>query len=186
MTSRQHKKVPTSKAADLCQTPQYAIDPLLAYLQSNVIWESAAGQGNLALAFQERGFKVISSDILTGQDFFKWQPAAWDVQISNPPFSCKLAWLARSYQLGKPFALLLPVEFLGVGAAQKLFARYGIEVILLNRRVNFQTVNTTFAKSNAWFPTCWYTFGLNIGQQITYGQITKRPDEQLTMFREAA
>lgn len=186
MASREHKRVPTSKSADLCQTPGYALDPLLAYLDKNcIIWESAAGQGNLTLAFQEHGFKVVSSDILTGQNFFKWQPLKWDVTISNPPFSHKVDWLARCYELGKPFALLLPVEILGVGAAQKMFARFGVEIILLNRRVDFQTVNTSFAKSSSWFPTAWFCSGLNIGREITYGTIIKRPDAQLSLLREA-
>jgi hypothetical protein len=185
--TRQHKKVPTSNAADLCQTPAYAIDPLYPFLNPDwVIWESACGECNLVNALRARWYKVLATDVTSGQDFFKYQPSRFDMILTNPPFSRKLAWLARCYELSKPFALLLPVEILGVGSAQKLFARFGVEIILLNRRVDFQTVNTSFAKSSSWFPTAWFCWQLGIGQQITYGQITKRPDSQLTMFREAA
>jgi hypothetical protein len=185
--TRQHKKVPTSNAADLCQTPGYAVDPLYQHIKPHwVIWESACGECNLVNALRSKGYQVFASDIFNGQDFFKYRPSRFDMILTNPPFSRKLEFIARCYQLGKPFALLLPVEFLGVGAAQKLFARFGVEIILLNRRVDFQTINTTFAKSNAWFPVAWFCWQLGIGQQITYGQITKRPDSQLTMFREAA
>lgn len=182
MASREHKKVPTSKAADLCQTPTYALEPLLPYLPvKSVIWESARGSGTLAIALKELGYIVVATDIVSGQDFFKFCPD-FDIQLTNPPFSLKIPWLERSYHLGKPFALLLPVEILGVGAAQRLFKRYGIEILLLNRRVDFATINTPFAKSSSWFPTAWFTWRLGVGQQITYANIIKRPDSQLPLF----
>lgn len=187
MTSRQHKKVPTSKAADLCQTPGYAIDPLYPHLNPEwIIWEPACGECNLVNTLRSREYQVFASDIFNGQDFFKYQPSRFDMILTNPPFSVKVEWLVRCYELGKPFALLLPVEVLGVYSVQKLFKKFGIEVILLSRRVDFATVNTSFAKSSSWFPTAWFCSGLNIGQQITYGSINKRPDEQMTLFKEAA
>ena len=171
-----------SQTFDQCQTPIYALDPLLPYLRKDwIIWESAAGDGNLAQGLMDSGLKVIATDILEGQNFFTYKPPIFNVQVTNPPYSIKLDWLKRSYEISKSFALLLPVELLGVGAAQKLFEQYGIEVILLNKRVNFQTVNTTFSKSNAWFPTAWYTWGLNIGQPISYGKLVKRPDSQMPL-----
>lgn len=187
MASREHKKVPTSKAADLCQTPAYALDPLYEYLKPDwVIWEPAAGECNLVNALRSRGYQVFAGDIFNGQNFFEYRPGHFDMILTNPPFSVKVEWLARCYELDKPFALLLPVEVLGVYSVQRLFKRFGIEILLLNRRVDFATVNTSFAKSSSWFPVAWFTNGLNIGQQITYANITKRPDSQLTMFREAA
>lgn len=171
-----------SQAADYCQTPQYALDPLLPYLDSNWrLWESACGQGNLVTGLQKKGFNVIGSDILGGCDFFEFAPN-FDCQVTNPPYSIKLEWLERSYSLGKPFALLLPVELLGVGKAQRMFKANGIEVLLLNKRIDFQTVNTKFEKSSSWFPTAWYTWGLNVGQTLTFCDIIKRPDSQLMMF----
>lgn len=179
----QAKKPKESQSFDRCQTPKYALDPLLLYIPKNfTIWESACGDGNLVRGLTDSGYKVIATDILTGQNFFRWQPPQWDIQLTNCPYSVKLEWLEHSYILGKPFALLLPVELLGVGKAQRMFERFGIEIVLLSGRVNFQTVNTNFAKSNAWFPTAWYTWGLGIGQPITYGKITKRPDSQLPLF----
>jgi len=187
MASREHKKVPTSKAADLCQTPTYALDPLYPHLNPSwVIWEPACGECNLVNGLRSRGYEVFASDIFNGQDFFKYQPNRFDMILTNPPYSLKLAWLERCYNLGKPFALLLPVEVLGVGSAQRLFKRYGMEVILLSRRIDFATVNTSFEKSSSWFPSCWITSGLNIGQQITYANIVKRPDQQLTLLTQPA
>lgn len=186
MTSRELKQVPTSKAADLCQTPAYALDPLYPFLNPSwVVWEPAAGLCSLVSGLQSKGYKVFASDITTGRDFFQFKPGRFDMILTNPPFSLKLKWLERCYLLGKPFALLLPVEILGVGAAQRLFEACGVEVILLSKRVDFATVNTSFEKSSAWFPTAWITSGLNIGQQITYGKIVKRSNQQMTLAMEA-
>lgn len=116
--------VSRSNEFDRCQTPAYALDPILPYLHG-VIWECAAGEGSLSNAFIRHGFKVIESDILNGQDFFRWQPELFDCIVTNPPFSSKFEWLERCYQLQKPFALLLPVETLGANKAQKLFTGGG-------------------------------------------------------------
>lgn len=184
MTSRQNKRVPTSNQADQCFTPAYALDPVLPYLDSRwLIWESACGLGHLSDALRRLKYQVIDSDITAGLDFFVYSPPRFDCQLTNPPYSLKLTWLKHSYELNRPFALLLPVEILGVGQAQILFEKYGVEVILLNRRVDFKTSRTAFSKSSCWFPSCWITWGLGIGQQLTFGKITKRPNEQMTLTK---
>jgi hypothetical protein len=184
MASREHKRVPTSPKSDLCQTPPHALTPLYPYLPKHwTIWEPACGEGHLVRGLESSGYQVIASDIIGGLDFFRYTPfIPFDAIVTNPPFSCKVEFLARCYELGRPFALLLPVEILGVHSAQKLFERFGIEVILLSQRVGFKTVNTTFAKSSAWFPTAWYTWGLSIGAQLTFAKITKRPNEQMVLI----
>ena len=161
---------------DCCQTPFYAIEPLLKFFPTYWhIWEPAAGEGNIVNALRSYGYQVTGTDILLGQDFFRHQLTHWDAIITNPPFSLKYKFLARCYQLDKPFALLLPVETLGAKSAQVLFEEFGIEIILLNKRIDFKMPNKGFGGS-AQFPTAWFCFGLNIGQQLTFANITKRPD----------
>lgn len=168
---------------DNCQTPIYAVEPILKFIPIHWhIWEPAAGQGNIVKALSSYGYNVTGTDILTGQDFFKYKPMAWDAVITNPPFSLKYRFLARCYQLGKPFALLLPLETLGAKAAQVLFKEFGIEIILLNKRVDFFMPVAGYSGKGAQFPTCWMTWGLNIGRQLTYANIIKRPDSQLPLF----
>lgn len=75
------------------------------------------------------------------------------------------------YQLGKPFALLMPVEVLGAKSAQRNFKAHGIEVILLDKRVNFKMPEKGWLGSGAQFPTAWFTWGLNIGKQITFATL---------------
>lgn len=184
----------TSMPFDRCQTPTYALDPLLPYLRREwVIWEPAAGEGNIARALRELGYTVVASDILTdhigdgvegGRDLFAWQPARWDVIVTNPPYSVKFGVYERCYQLGKPFALLLPVETLGAGASQKLYRQHGHEQLLLNRRINFKMPNKGYEdgewRSTAWFPTFWSCWRM-LPAPVVYGEFTRRHDDQVVM-----
>jgi hypothetical protein len=90
----------------------------------------------------------------------------------------KYPWLERSYELGRPFALLLPVETLGAASCQRLINLYGVEVILMDKRINFKMPNKGYSGKGSDFPTYWHTWGLGIGQQITCVNIAVYPDEQ--------
>lgn len=164
------------KGMDACQTPAYAIDPILPYLrQFDYLWEPAAGEKYLVEAMYDASFKteqIIISDILTGDNFFDFEPDRWDCIFTNPPFSIKFKWLNRCYELGKPFALLMPVETLGTQTAQHLFRDYGMELILLDKRIDFKMPVKGW-EGSAQFPTAWYTWGLGIGSDITYATIDK-------------
>lgn len=169
--------------SDNCQTPAYALAPLLPFLKVDwAIWECACGDGILSGAMLDKGFTVLSSDIRFGSDFFEFEPKRiWDCIVTNPPYSCKYEWLERCYQLQKPFALLLPLEILGAARAQRLFEKKGIEIILLNRRVNFKMPYKGLKGGGAWFAVAWFTHGLNIGRSITYGKIEYRDGAQISM-----
>lgn len=74
-------------AKDRCGTPSYALTPLLPYLPKDwIIWESATGEGLLADALEINGYKVIRGDILTGQNYFAYEPETYDCQVTNTPF----------------------------------------------------------------------------------------------------
>jgi hypothetical protein len=154
---------------DACQTPAYAVSPVLPWLTFGwTIWEPAAGEGNLVEAIRAYDYNVVGTDILTGQNFFTHNFLRWDAIVTNPPFSLKYKWMARCYQLDKPFALLLPVETLGAKTAQAMFGEFGVEVIFLNRRVNFKMPNAGWSGKGAQFPVCWITWGLGIGKQMSF------------------
>lgn len=171
---------------DRCQTPYYALDPLLPHLPAEwIYWEPACGDGHIVAKLESNGLKVQATDILDGHNFFDWQPDRWHCQITNPPYSVKYDWLARSYQLGKPFALLLPVETIGAATAQKLFNRHDLEVVFLNKRVNFKMPDQGYNGGGAQFPVAWFTWGLDIGQQITFAKISYYPDNQLSLLEAA-
>jgi hypothetical protein len=178
-----------SHKMDRCMTPGYALDPLLPFLRPDaLVWEPAAGTGNIVQALAPR--RVVGSDLhgdyaKPPRNFFDWQPPAFDVLVTNPPYSIKFDWLERCYDLGKPFALLVPVETIGAKSAQVLMERRGAELLLLNRRVNFQMPNKGWSGSSAQFPVLWLCWKL-LPASIVYGKITPRAQEQTLMELEAA
>lgn len=173
---------------DRCQTPPYAIAPLLPYLkQFKLIWEPASGDGILADEMLHAGLSVIASDLTYGPayNFFDFEPrptvafSDWEVVyydciVTNPPYSIKPEWLARCRDLGKPYALLMPVEAHGAAGCQEILRGAYHEIIYLNHRANFKMPNAGWLGSSAQFPVCWFTYGLNIGgPQNTYANIDR-------------
>lgn len=163
---------------DACQTPPYAIDPLLPYLSADwLIWEPAAGEGFLVEALYDASRQVVSSDILDGRNFFEYEPDAWDCITTNPPFSITQQWLRRCYELGKPFALLIKVEALGTKGVQELIQQYGFEIMLLDKRVDFKMPFLGWGdeerKSSAQFPVFWLCWQL-LPEKVMFGKIDKR------------
>lgn len=149
------------------QTPPYALGPLLPYLDKNWrIWECATGKGYLTNELRKLGYEVIATDILTGTDFITADIEA-DCIVTNPPYKYKQEFLERCYSSGKPFALLMPLTALETGKRQQLYKKYGLEMILFDKRINFETPNK-IKNSSAWFASAWYTNRLNIGQQLTF------------------
>jgi hypothetical protein len=160
--------------ADRCGTPSYAVTPLLPYLPKDwVLWESASGEGLLVDALETNGYQVISGDILTGQNYFAYEPENYDCQVTNVPFSIKYDWLKRAYQLGKPFALLAPSDMLFAKTAITLFEQYGIEILIPRTRINFKMPNLGWSGRGAQMSTSWFTYGLNIGRMITFVDLVK-------------
>jgi hypothetical protein len=155
---------------DNFQTPASALDCLLPHLQRDwTIWEPACGKGNLANGLRAHGFDVRETDINRDEDedFLRLNPSFhWDAIITNPPFSIKEKFLARCYQLGKPFALLMPITTFDSAKRRSLFHRHGVQVILPNGRVNFETPNG--AGSSSWFYTAFFTNGLNLPAQLNF------------------
>ena len=154
--------------ADDFQTPEWVARPLYDFIpKDKVIWECACGKGNLVWAFRREGYKVIATDISDGVNFIFEEPKEdYDVIVTNPPYSLKDQFIKRCYYLGKPFALLLPLTALEGIKRQKLWSKYGVELILLPKRVNFETPSGK--GQGSWFPVAWFTWGLNIGKQLYF------------------
>lgn len=159
---------------DFCQTPPEALLPLYDFIPAHsVIWESAAGGRSLVTAFKNNGYGVYDTDLQDGDayNFFEFAilPELYFAQITNPPYGIKRQWVQRSYELGKPFCLLMPVEFLGTQGLHKLWKEYGqTQQIFFTQRINFHMPikgsenKETGWKSSAQFPTCWYCWNMNL------------------------
>lgn len=166
-------------ASDIFQTPPQALEPLMPFLRPEwTIWEPAAGKGNLVRGLAARGLRVVASDISTdreylgrdvfpGMDFLNTTPAFhYDAIVTNPPFSFKDEFLGWCYARRKPFALLLPVTALAAKGRQSLYREHGVEVILMDGRLDFETPSGE--GSGAWFECGWFCGFMNIGRQLTF------------------
>ncbi len=190
--SKENYSNKTQSLKDFCQTPAYALEPLLPYLpEICAIWEPAVGEGLMrdALRWKTRN-PVIGTDILTGDNFFEIdmlndpRNKAWGVVITNPPYSLKYEWVKRCYELGYPFALLMPGETLFAGRINRMFQEYGMEMIVMNPRVDFKM------PFNGWdgtadYATAWFTWKLGIGQPITYADISEAKKKWKEALRAA-
>lgn len=156
------------------QTPPEAIIPLLPYLKKEwLIWECACGKGNLVKGLEEKGYAIFGTDkIIDNSDFLFSEPNRYDCIITNPPFSLKQKFLERAYSLGKPFAFLLPLTTFETAKRQELFKKYGLEVIFFDKRINFETPSGK--GSGSWFATAWFTYGLNIGKEMTFVKLQQQ------------
>lgn len=138
---------------DELYTPEYAIKPLLKYLPKNkIIWECTDfGSSNITKVLKESGFNVISTH-KKDFDFLKDIPDfEFDIIITNPPYSLKDEFLRKCYEYKKPFCLLLPITSLeGIGRG-KLYQKYGINVLVFDRRCEFMNKSCYF--NTSWF--CW-------------------------------
>lgn len=125
-------------ASDEVYTPEYAVTPLLKYLdKSQTIWcPFDTEDSEYVKIFQSNGLNVIYSHIDSGQDFFQYEPKEhYDVIISNPPFSIKDQVLARLDALQKPFAILLPLPALQGQARFKYLENS--QVLIFDKRICF-------------------------------------------------
>ncbi|DAC81651.1 TPA_asm: oncoid [Powellomyces chytrid fungus MELD virus 3] len=112
---------PKAKRSDRYYTPPSALEPLAPFVKGfTTIWDGAAGDGHITRFFADRNHVTLATDIMDGSDhdFLTFvPPEKWDIMISNPPYSLKKEFVQRCFDLGKPFALLLPlncIESLGV------------------------------------------------------------------------
>ena len=127
--------------SDECMTPFYACEPLLKYVPKDwTIWcpcdEEWSAYYNI---FKENGYNVIRSSIKEGQDFFEYEPEEhYDCIITNPPFSKKDRVLKRLDELGKPFAILLPLNSLQGKSRFDVF-KNGIQLLSFDQRIGFHT-----------------------------------------------
>lgn len=173
---RQYKKSKRG-SYDLCQTPPYALDPLVRPLKLagfETVWEPACGEGLLVNGLRERGFEVAGTDIIGGVDFFKFLvPPGIDCIVTNPPYSMKYQWIQRCYELNMPWALLLPVETLGARAAQVMFDTLGIQVIFMSPRVDFKMPDKGWSGKGAQFPTAWFLYGFNMKRDMVFAKLNK-------------
>ena len=93
--------------------------------------------------------------------------AEWKYIITNPPFSLKDQFLARCYELARPFALLLPLTALEGIKRQTMYKEYGVQVLVLPKRPDFEFPGKVY-KRKPWVACAWYTWGFNFESDLTF------------------
>ena len=134
----------TDKASDEVYTPAYAVKPILKYINRGdksqyTIWcPFDTEESEYVKLIRAAGHKVIASHIDEDKNFFFYEPEEeYDYIISNPPFSVKDDILKRLSELGKPYAMLLPVPVI---QGQKRFEYMkDCQVLTFDKRINYYT-----------------------------------------------
>jgi len=164
-------KIQMNGRSDEFQTPEYAIEPLLPFLKKGwTIWECAWGKGSLAKHLEKKGF-LIKGDL--NEDFLKSSCGGdyFDCIVTNPPYSLKYEFLKKCFELGRPFALLMPLTTLEGLKRGELFRKHGIQIIIPNRRINFETPSGK--GSGAWFQTAWFCWKLNLPKDLNFVELER-------------
>lgn len=151
----------------------YATDPIalemLCDLEtfSPTVWECACGQGHLAEVLKNRGYNVISSDLVDrgygygNVDFLKsTKPFDGDI-ITNPPYKYAQEFVEHGLDIvteGHKVVMFLKVQFLEGKARREMFEKYPPRVVYVSSSRLRCAMNGDFekyAKSNAvayaWF-----------------------------------
>lgn len=149
---------------DEFQTPNEALDYLIPFIKKDWnIWECACGKGNIVKYLREKGFNIIGTDKETN---FLTKQVCCDVIITNPPYSLKDEFLERCYRLQKPFALLMPLSALEGKKRGSLYEQFGLQMIIPNKRINFETPNGK--GSGTWFQTAWFCWGFELPKDLMF------------------
>ena len=133
----------STKESDEVYTPHYAVKPILKYLKPNsTIWcPFDKGWSAFVNVLIDAGHKVVFTHIDSGDNFF-FTKRECDYIISNPPFSLKDEVLAKLYEIGKPFMMLLPLPSLQSLTRFEMFNDNGLELLVFNDRIGYHTMET--------------------------------------------
>ena len=156
MTTNEY--IRTSKGKnDECYTKRYAVEPLLDFLpkfKDKIIWcPFDTEESEFVKVFQENNYNVVYSHIDYGQDFYNYEPAKWDVLISNPPFTNKAGIFRRALNFNKPFALLMSILWLNDAVPAKVFKDKQLQILTFDERMTFKGLLKQINFMSAYF--CW-------------------------------
>ena len=96
------------------------------------------------------------------KDFFNYEPKSYDVIADNPPFVNKFDVLRRCKQIGKPFALLIPMETLERHYIGEMFKNDNrLQVIIPKKRYEFDSSYFN-SKGRVPFKTVWFCCNMDL------------------------
>lgn len=159
---------------DEAYTPRYAVEIILPYLkQGSTIWcPFDKDYSEYVKVFRENGFNVVNTHIDDGGDFLKISPPECDCIVSNPPFSNKRAVLRRLNEIGKPFAMFLPITLLNDDYNDEL---KGIEILIPNKRTEFKRTG----KASGIPFKCAYFCKMILDRQIVFCEMKRIKEREI-------
>ena len=133
-----------SKESDERYTPEYAVLPLLEFMnpfRKKIIWcPFDTEESEFVKVFKEEKFNVVYSHLDYGQNYYSYEPKEWDIMISNPPFSHKKETFERALSFNKPFALLMTLDWLRDAAPKRLFKNKDLQLLMFEERIKYKNV----------------------------------------------
>ena len=134
----------------------------------NNIWECACGGGHLSEVLKEKGYTVISSDIVDRGykgtriiDFLECSEMnSWDI-ITNPPYKVAKEFVKHSLDIsveGTKIAMFLKLTFLESKSRKELFEKYPFKILYVSSARLQCAKNGDFKK-----------YGKGIGTAVAYG-----------------
>lgn len=171
----------TNGGGDEQYTPAKTVELLLPHIQhlkNKIIWcPFDRKDSQFVKVLTKNGFNVSYSHIDYGQDFFSYEPEEWDVIISNPPYTNKRRYWERCLALGKPFALLLPINILSdsvinVSLRERETATPQLQLLIPSRRTRFYNAKTGEVGKSPTFKAAYFAIGM-FEQQIILSDLEK-------------
>lgn len=143
---------------DECFTPAYGVNPILEFIPHGaIVWCPFDDKNSEFVKQISKKNTVVFSHIDAGQDFFNYEPAIWDVIISNPPFTNKRKYFERALSFNKPFALIMTNTWLNDSAPKQLFKYKDLQLLMFDKRMKFNSLdgrpNDKITFSSSYY--CW-------------------------------
>jgi hypothetical protein len=140
------------KQQDEFYTPKILVDIIQPYVhklytgyRNSLIWlPFDTEESEFAYMCREHKYDYVASHLVTGRDFFKWQPDNWSFAVSNPPFSRKLDVFKRLDDLKKPWAMLCNIMCLNYMKIGNYFADNPCQILIPDKRVSFDGNASSF------------------------------------------
>lgn len=133
-----------------------------------VVWECACGEGHMAKVLEEKGYQVISTDLIyrgygneESVDFLHEPVAEFDGDIiTNPPYKYALQFVDKALERVKPgrkVAMFLKLQFLEGKSRKQFFLKHPPKTVYVSSSRLICAMNGEFEKypssavAYAWF-----------------------------------
>lgn len=95
-----------------------------------------AGNKAISVIFEREKCKTINRDLSTMEEthnFLTYElPEEFTIIVTNPPYSIKYEFLSKCLKIGKPFALLLPLDMIATKKWIRITDGHFFYLIVLN------------------------------------------------------